>query len=283
MAQKLKSSDASPAVFQRSSRRPTLPVAALPMPPAPAIAPATDEMPVAIDLSGKRKAIFFIGRGRTGKTTLARVIGEIMDERGGSAIVAAADPVNRSLRTFRNNVAEPDSTDQDEVRDWLRDLLQHVMEHKVNALIDLGGGSTSLTALLGDVPDLADMLAQHGVEPIAIHLVGPDPHDLVPLAVTEAAGFRPKATAIVRNEIHARRDRFDQVLEHPVFQAVLGRGAVPIWMPRLNPDAASQCDAHGWRYHDAISKAGPFTASAVQTWLRQFNEQFAPIASWWPE
>lgn len=285
MAQKPKTGEtsepSSSVVFPRFGR-PTLPVAVLPLPTA-AAALTLLETPPGLDLSGKRKALFFIGRGRIGKTTITRLIGEIMDERGGSAIVAAADPINRSLRIFRNNVAEPDSSEPDDIRDWLRDLLQHVMSEKANAMIDLGGGSTSLSALLREMPDLAGEMSRHGVEPIAIHVVGADPHDLVPLAMTEAEGFQPKATAIILNEIHARRDRFDQVLQHPTFQAAIERGAVPIWLPRLNPDAAKQCDAHGWRYHDVRSKAGPFTASAVQTWLRQTTEQFAPISTWFPE
>jgi hypothetical protein len=275
------SSQPSSVVFGRFSR-PSLPVAVLPLPTA-ATGPTLVETPPGVDLSGKRKALFFIGRGRIGKTTLTRLIGEFMDERGGTAIVAAADPINRSLRIFRNNVAEPDSSEPDDVRDWLRDLLQHVMEQKANAMIDLGGGSTSLSSLLREMPDLAGELSRHGVEPIAIHVVGADPHDLVPLAITEAEGFQPRATAIVLNEIHARRDRFDQVLQHPAFHAAVQRGAVPIWMPRLSPDAAKQCDAYGWRYHDVQDKAGPFTASAVQTWLRQMAQQFAPISTWDPE
>jgi hypothetical protein len=119
-------------------------------------------------------------------------------------------------------------------------------------------------------------------QPVAIHVVGADPHDLVPLAMTEAEGFQPAATAIVLNETHAQRFRFDQVLQHPAFQAAVQRGAVPLWMPRLNADAAGQCDANGWRYHDVQTKAGPFTASAVQTWLRTMTQQFSPISTWLP-
>ena len=96
-----------------------------------------------------------------------------------------------------------------------------------------------------------------------MHVTGPDLHDLVTMAVTETEGFRPRATAVVLNEAHGQRPRFDQVLQHPAFQAAVERGAVPLWMPCL--------------------KAGPFTASAVQTWLRKMGEEMAPIASWIPE
>jgi hypothetical protein len=275
------SSESSSSVVFARFGRPQLPVSVLPL-PVTAVKSAVVEARPGIDLSGKTKVWFFIGRGRIGKTTLTRWVAEVMDERGGTAVVAAADPINRSLRVFRDNVAEPESSDPGEVRDWLRDLLQYVMESKTSALIDLGGGSTSLSSLLHEMPDLAGVLSRGGVEPVAIHVVGADPHDLVPLAMTEAEGFQPAATAIVLNETHAQRFRFDQVLQHPAFQAAVQRGAVPLWMPRLNADAAGQCDANGWRYHDVQTKAGPFTASAVQTWLRTMGQQFAPISTWLP-
>jgi hypothetical protein len=266
----------------RPAERPPLPRTVLPI-PAGALAPVTSDLPAAIDLTGKRKAMFLIGRGRIGKTTLARWIAETVENRGGSQIIAAADPVNRGLRVFVDGVAEPPSSDPAEVKDWLRDLLQYAMAEKLNALIDLGGGDTSLAALLQDVPDLAEVLEASGIAPVAIHVTGPDPHDLVPLAMTEAAGFRPAATAVVLNEAHGRRSRFDAILQHEAVQSALARGAVQLWMPLLNPDAARQCDAHAWHYHDVKSKAGPFAASAVQTWLRRMGEEFSPITSWLPE
>ena len=264
--------------------RQALPIAALPMPPgAQSSASAAEEAPPAIDLSGKRKAWFLIGRGRIGKTTFARWLIETMDQRGGSAIIAAADPLNRSLRAFMDNVTEPPTTDPEEVKNWLRDLLEYQVGEKVHSIIDLGGGNTSLSALLAEMPDLAEVLSQGGVEAVACHVVGSDPHDCVPLAVTEAENFQPRATVIVLNEAHGQRPRFDQVLAQAEVRAAIARGAVQLWMPRLNGDAARQCDANRWRYHDVRSKAGPFTASAVQTWLRRMSEEFAPISSWIPE
>jgi hypothetical protein len=242
------------------------------------------ELPPALDLTGKHKAIFLIGRGRIGKTTLTRWMAETIENRGGGpTVIAAADPTNRSLRVFLDDVVEPPSADPEEAKEWLRELLQYVMEEKANALVDLGGGNTTLSALLRDMPNLADVLAEGGIEPVAIHVLGTDPHDLVPLAMAEGEGFRPRATALVLNEAHGRRHRFDQVMAHPAFQAAMGRGAVKLWMPLLTPDAARQCDANAWHYHDIQNKAGPFTRSSVQTWLRRMGEEFQPIASWLPE
>jgi hypothetical protein len=280
MAQK--PSKSSSVIPFRQLDRPLPPSSILPLPEGAAV-PVVVETPPALDLSGRRKAWFMIGRGRIGKTTLTRWVAETIENRGGSAVIAAADPVNRSLRVFVDGVAEPPSSDPDDVKDWLGDLLQYVMREKQNALIDLGGGNTSLSALLREIPDLAEVLAESGIEPVAVHVLGADPHDLVPLAMMEAEGFRPRATAIVLNEAHGRRSRFDQVIAHPAFTAAMERGAVKLWMPLLTPDAARQCDANAWHYHDVKGKAGPFAASAVQTWLRRMSDEMAPIASWLPE
>lgn len=240
-------------------------------------------LPTAIDLAGKKKVWFLIGRGRIGKTTLARWISETVQHRGGSAVFAAADPQNRSLRVYVNDVSEPPSTDPEEAAAWFRGLLQFAADEKNNAVIDLGGGNTMLESLLADMPDLAADLAAGGVEPVAVHLIGPHPHDLVPLATMEGAGFKPTATAIICNEAHGRRARFDDVLAQPVMRETLDRGAIQLWMPQLAADAARQCDTMPWHYHEALDKAGLLTASAVRSWLRRMDTALAPLMSWLPE
>jgi hypothetical protein len=274
----------SPVIPFRPLRHvlPSLPLP-LPMGVAGAMV-ATEAAPPAIDLAGKSKCWFFIGRGRIGKTTHVRYVGETIGQRGASAIIAAADPVNRSLRAFLDDVAEPHSTDPKEVERWLIGLLQHIVDEKMNGLIDLGGGDTSLSGALLQMPDLVSIMTEGGVEPVAIHIVGTDPHDLTPLAMTEARGFAPRATAIIMNEAHGRRDGdFDHVMAHPAFRAAMDRGAVKLFMPCLTPDTARIIDANHWRYHDVKGKLGAFGTSSVQTWLRRMGEDMAPIASWIPE
>src|SRR5574337_257098 len=190
----------------------------------------------AIDLTGKPKAWFVIGRGGVGKTTLLRWAAERADQAEARMVVATADPLNRSLRLYRDNVVEPPSNDPAATADWTQALLLRCMELGASALLDLGGGDTSLHRLLQTVPDLATVLHDGGIEAVAVHVVGANPHDLVPLAETEAAGFQPAATALVCNERLDPRDKFGPVIRHSVFRAALDRGAVPLWMPYLNRD-----------------------------------------------
>ena len=264
-----------------SPKRQRLPTLPLPLPPDPVREAAAHA--AGIDLSGKAKCWFFIGRGRTGKSTLARYVAETSSAAGGEPVVAAVDPINRSLRSFLDNVAEPPSTDPAEIKIWLRQLIEYLMETGQSGLIDLGGGDTSLLALLRDMPDLTDIMSGAGVEPVAIYMAGTDQHDLTPMAMASKAGFNPRASAIVLNELHGRRDTdFDQVMDHPAYQEAISRGALQLWMPLLTPEAARVIDTNHWRYLDAKAKLGPFYASAVHSWLRRLGSEMEPAASWLP-
>jgi hypothetical protein len=63
----------------------------------------------------------------------------------------------------------PPATDPLEVRDWLLVLLQHAMSGKLSVMVDLGGGDTSLLELPKVLPNLATLMTEGGVEPVAIH------------------------------------------------------------------------------------------------------------------
>jgi hypothetical protein len=272
------------AIALNPRARTIMPIGALSLPPQGGTTPtAPTDRPTALNLSGKRKAVFLIGRGRIGKTMLGRWIAETMTNRGGSAVIGAADPLNRSLTKFLNDVMQPPSSDPVETKDWLNEVLETAMVEGYNCVMDLGGGDTSLGLLLQEIPHLADVLSEGGLEPVALHVIGGNIDDLTPLAMMERAGFQPKATAIIANEAHGRRGQFESVLTHPEVQATLDRGSVQLWMPSLAAVVAKNFDEAGWRFHDARAKTGPFAAAAVEAWLRRMAEELAPIASWMPE
>jgi hypothetical protein len=102
--------------------------------------------------------------------------------------------------------------------------------------------------------------------------------------MSEEMGFQPRATAIVLNEVYARggqRYRFDDVTSHPVYQAAIGRGAVPIWMPALIEEVARYCARDGGRFLE-LPRSKPFFAQALKNWHRAMSAEFSPIATWWP-
>lgn len=244
------------------------------------------EEPVAapgVDLSGRPKVWFVIGRGRIGKTTLIRVMAETLTARGGESVYAAADPVNRSLKMFLAPVAEPPGDDPGEVANWLQALLAFAMKGDgASVLVDLGGGDTSLSRLLRTAPDLAQAMEKSPTTPVAIHVIGTDEHDLVPLAAMEEAGFQPKATALVFNEMTGTRPEFARVLQHSVVRKALDRGAVPLWMPKLSPAAIRLVDARGLQLTQAGEELGLLAGAPVRVWVQAVAREFAPIATWLP-
>jgi hypothetical protein len=267
------------------------------LPPVSSSQPKAAQKVAAVDLTGMAKVWFAIGPGRSGKTTLLRWAAEQSVERGGLPIVAAADPQNRSLKNYLADVAEPPTNDPTATSRWLEALLRHTMEEKASALVDLGGGDTSLHKLLSTVPDLASALDEAGVAPVAVYTLGPRVDDLASLASFEGLGFQPAATVLVRNEglsdpVGDRDEAFARVVRHSAYRAAVERGAVEVWMPRLDAAVAQEIEAKRLSFaqaRDALSPEGrkvgplgPFDRSRVRHWLTSMAADMAPIMSWLP-
>jgi hypothetical protein len=254
----------------------------------------------AIDLTNKPKVWFAIGPGRSGKTTILRWASEMCAARGAYPITAAADPQNRSLKNYIENVAEPPTNDASATARWLEALLRHVMSEKAavrSALVDLGGGDTSLQKLLATLPSLASDMTGAGVTAVAVYALGPRVDDLASLASFEALGFRPDATVLVRNEGLAdgttdRDDAFARIVRHSAYRAAVARGAVEVWMPRLDATVAQELESKRLGFAQArdatspdgrkVSPLGPFDRARVRRWLDAMSTEMAPILSWLP-
>jgi hypothetical protein len=115
---------------------------------------------------------------------------------------------------------------------------------------------------------------------VAIFVIGTDPHDLTSLAALSA--FRPKATAIVRNEAIGPRADFARVMRHPAYQAAVKGGAIPLWMPKLATSVARVIDARNLAFEQAGADLGPLVGAPVRGWLRSMEREFSPISSWLP-
>ncbi|SHK26672.1 hypothetical protein SAMN02745194_04574 [Roseomonas rosea] len=251
----------------------------------------------AVDLGDGPKALFVMGPGRSGKTTLLRYILEEARPGKPAPIAAALDPQNRSLASFVNDVAQPDTTDPVGVARWAEELLGFVMAEKQSALLDMGGGDLSMGKLLEDVPDLAGSLEESGVQPVALYTLSPRVDDLGVLAGYEAQGFQPKATALILNAGLAdptmpREDAFARVLRHSAFRTAVERGAVTIWMPRLDAGVAAEIEGKRLRFGQARDGQaptdqpgailGPFDRSRVRKWMADMAAALLPIRSWIP-
>ena len=250
-----------------------------------------------IDLTGKPKAWFLVGPNGSGKTALARWMGWNLASTDRRALMAALDPQNRSLATWFSGVMQPDTNDGVQTAKWLMDFLDYVMEQKASAILDFGGGDTALAKLVHEAPDLTSMMTAAGVAPIACYMVGPRVEDLSSLDSLERAGFQPAATLIVLNEgrvdsTMSREEAFARVLRHSVFKQALGRGALALWMPRLEPEVAADIEGRRLTFGQArdgqvppdakFAPIGGFKRSMVRRWLEAMQHEFSPVASWMP-
>ncbi|MGH3267013.1 MAG: hypothetical protein ACRDNS_34095, partial [Trebonia sp.] len=240
-------------------------------------------------------ALFLIGPGGSGKTMLARWIAGRMHEHGRVALIAALDPQNRSLASWYEGIATPESSDSTGTSRWLRQLLGHLMDEKLSALLDFGGGDTSLLRTVANAPDLTGALQQNGVEPVAVYTLTPRVDDLASLMGLEGAGFRPRATVLVLNEGRVddgigREQAFARVLRHSAFRGVVQRGGVPVWMPKMDPVVSLEIEGRRLHFTQARDGVVPDGRAFKPTgwthrletkgWLERMERAFAPVAPW---
>jgi hypothetical protein len=296
MAQKLKTATTLP-LFRKGPDLDGEEETPVGLPPALVPSQPVERPPAGVDLTGRPKVLLAIGPGRSGKTTLLRWAAEMTANQGGQAIYAAADPQNRSLKAYVDDVEEPPTNDAAAVTRWLDRLLRFAMEEKTSALVDLGGGDTSLGRLLAEMPDLASVLEAGGLAPVALYTLGPRVDDLASLASFEAAGFQPAATALILNEGLAdptvpREESFARILRHSAFRAAADRGATMIWLPRLEPSVAAEIEAKRLHFMQArdgqspegrrVTPLGLLDRSRVRRWLDLMATEFGPVQSWLP-
>ncbi len=239
--------------------------------------------PAALDLTGRHKAYFVVGRGRVGKTTLLRWIAErtFAGKMSRELVLAAVDQGNRSLTQYFDVLTPQDS----DLVGWLGSGMTELIENpSMSIAIDFGGGDTGLAGLLQQWPNLAQSLTDAGIEPVLVVLLGPSEDDLAMLAALDALSFRPAATLLVANLGLAGQGgerEFGAVFAHSVYRAAVERGAVEVRMPR-NYAAPRLGQLAFLKAGKAEGGLGVFDRSRVETWLREMEAAFAPVASWLP-
>jgi hypothetical protein len=134
-----------------------------------------------------------------------------------------------------------------------------------------------------------------GIHPVAIYCIGTRIDDLTPLQTLEEIGFRPAATMLVLNEGRVdstltREEAFARILRHSDFRAAIARGAVPVWMPRLEPEVSAMIEARRLTFGMArdglvptgakFAPIGGFERSMVRRWLERMEQEFAAATSW---
>jgi hypothetical protein len=243
-----------------------------------------------IDLTGRNKIIFAAGRGKTGKTTLLRWMAEMALMDGQPFLMADIDPTNASFASYFEGVSRPDTDDPAGVNRWLQAFIEYAVKHQTTAMIDLGGGDTTLRTLATEMPGFAQQIEEAGLVPVVFYLAGAQPDDLAPMATLAGRGFNPRARAIVLNEAAAeiglpRQQAFMRVVRNRVLLDQLGSGAINLWMPRLHAaDAVESRRATFAAARDGQTTPplGLFDRSRVRAWLDAMEKQFHGVKSWMP-
>lgn len=204
----------------------------------------TPPKPAADDVSaeaGTPRMIVAVGRQRVGKTTLLNAVTEIYRGLGADLDVWNADLHNRShtLSLFHPDALEPPAAAglQDQ-RKWIEDRVRDQVQHRRDAVLDVGGGVTALNALIEEVK-LVRSLERRGVTPVLLYVLGSERADLDYLErFTQDQSFLPPATVIVLNgglvtSGRSTRIAFAPLIEHQVVVKAINRGARIVEMPAL--------------------------------------------------
>jgi hypothetical protein len=248
------------------------------------------------------KLIVMLGRGKNGKSTVIRWLAEQAFIHGRAPVIADADRTNATLSAFFDGVTRPEYPDNDGVTDWLNALLEDQIAAKIegkpfSVLLDLGGGDLVLKEHALKL-DLVSLCEQHGIEPIAVHLIGDDLDDLAYLRDIEQSGaFKPRKTLLVLNEgvMRSGSRGFESIKSSPIFTAALDRGAKSVLMPRLENmkkvndlrllfSAAASMKTE--QQKEVLAKTGHrfgfIDSQLVTTWLRTMRTNFASVHDWLP-
>jgi len=245
-----------------------------------------------IALPKQPKVFFFIGRGRTGKTTNIRYIISVVDRRDVGFSVLDADTINPVLHQYVDAANTPPAYDEASLVTWMTECVFSAMAEGSHLLVDLGGGDGILGGLLRRTPDIVRAVEEMGGAVIACCTLGSSPDDLTPLANLHHLGFRPTATVLLfseaslgANEVHG--DAFASIQAHSFYRELIGaHAAIPLLIPRLDVAEAVERRRLDFEYaRNGLAAPGgqPLTVTqsfVLRAWLAKMAEVYAPISAW---
>jgi len=259
-----------------------------------AMSGALASMTKPVDLTGRRKVILVVGRGKTGKTTTLRYLLEEALIAGRQLVIADADKTNPVLDQFVEGALSPPAYDDATIAEWVVNTSFGAVDAGYDLVLDLGAGDSSLAHLIDVAPSFASELEQRGGALVALCTLGQSVDDLGPIITLRTAGFRPTATALLLNQgivttsSAIGQEPFGGLLRHSAFAELLAQGAVPLILPKLH--AAEAVESRRLFFQDALNGTGPagvrplgpFERLAVRDWLGAMQIALAPIESWLP-
>lgn len=243
------------------------------------------------------RMVVALGRGKVGKSVFLTWLAE-SSARACPLRIVDADPNNPVLVTRFPDAVAPEGEGPEERRMWLEREFERLIERAGTAeqedmLLDVGGNDQLLKRMGGEMK-LADLLIENGVDPVAVHIVGPDEADLRYLEDVENRGlFCPPMTVLVLNEglVSSGRDPlkvYETTLSSDVVRKVTSpaRGGKLVFMPELA--CLREIEAKGCTPGRAMTEwrainLGLFNHTRVNRWMReQMPAMRAELEGWLP-
>lgn len=241
------------------------------------------------DLSAYAKLWELIGEGGTGKTTIARYfLGRLIEaDKLGAMVLAALAPGNRNLASFADTVMQPPSVDPKATAAWAAKLVGAQRKRRRPGIHDYGGGDTAKRHLIAMAPRMVEEAEEAGLAVVAAYTLSPRLDDLAFLKTYEAAGYRPRATALILNLARAETPgAFNDLRRQPEYRAALDRGAVELFMPALPQKIALKVERarvqFGQALGDSPANLGLLEQTELRIWLDRMEEEFRAVETWLP-
>jgi hypothetical protein len=234
------------------------------------------------------------GRGNSGKSTGLRYLGERALSAGRRVLICDCDRNNQTLTAFFGDAVErPDYPDDDSAIAFLNQCADTIASSSLSVVLDMGGGDLVFPRYARSL-QLANLLEDNGIRPVAMHFVGPALDDLATLQEIERSGaFCPVATVIVLNAGLIRDTRlpeaaFKAIRDHDAVKAAEARGALVVTMPRLacmheiDQRRLTFADAQQGKVKPGQEPLGLTVRQMVAIWRRGMESAFAPASGWLP-
>jgi hypothetical protein len=221
-----------------------------------------------------------IGRGNVGKSTLGIWLAETARAGGREFLIGNMDPTLATIGELFPDFVSPEYADDDDREKWLTETIEQQQAKGQSLLLDTGGNDPLLPRYARRY-DLVPTLQDQGIEPVAIHVLGPDLSDLALFSECEEC-FAPKRTILVLNGGRAGKHidlAFAEVRADPDSQAARARGAREVVMPRLDPmqKIASRKLSFSAAAIPGKDGLGFMDAKLVDMWLKTMKQQWGPV------
>lgn len=234
------------------------------------------------------------GRQRVGKTVVLNAAAQYYRERGCPVHVWNADQQNQShsLSTFFSDAQTVPFGGLEDGKLWIEQRFEEVLSKGCDAILDVGGGATSFSRLVKEVP-LLEATANSGIQVVGLFCTGPERADLDYLEQFAAVGSLPSSTAIVMNKALILSDRsaasaYEPVLQHSAVQSVIEGGGAAVLFPALG--CMSKVSDLGLGFREAMNggtKKGQPSLSMFDRmrvnhwWSKLIPEFFAQLPQEW--